>query len=243
MGFFTAKEKSPVHFHAGSLGDGLPKRDLYVSAGHSMKLGEYLVDARLLVNGVTITQHQRAEQIEYYHIDLGEHHCICAEGSWAESYAECNENRDTFYNAAEFYESHPYHLTIASLEKCLPHVADQEDPRLSALFNELLAYIPHDRITSDADVHLLANGIRLDPYESNAQALLFRIPAGTSNLRFKSRTSSPCELGLPSDNRQLGFCIQRLSSHSEDGTFNLSLAPNHSKLLEGFHPAEGTAQR
>jgi len=92
-------------------------------------------------------------------------------------------------------------------------------------------------------VHLLANGIRLDPYEANPQALLFRIPVGTESLRLKSRTSSPCELGLSSDNRQLGFCLHSLSSHSEDGTFRLSLAPNHTKLLEGFYPAEGTVRR
>jgi hypothetical protein len=243
MGQFATRDTSPVRFHPGSLGDGLPKRDLYVSAGHSMKIADHLVDARLLVNGVTITQHQRSEQIEYYHIDLGEHHCILAEGVWSESYLECNANRETFVNADEFYDTHRYHLTKTSLEKCLPHVADYQDPRHAALFKTLLAHIPADRVTTDPDLHVLVDGKRIDGYEFVPQAFLFRVPAGTQILRLLSRTSRPCELGLPADDRQLGFCIQSLTVQSEDGTVKIILEPHHGKLLEGFHQAEGSQHR
>ena len=242
-GKFATKGASPVRFHAGSLGDGLPKRDLFVSAGHSMKIGEYLVDARLLVNGVTITQHQTPEQLEYYHLDLGAHHCILAEGAWAETYLECNKNRDTFYNAGEYHERYPYHLIEAAPEKCLTHIADYKDPRHAALFKTLLAQIPQDRVTTDPDLHLLADGRRIEPYEFIPQAFMFRIPAGTKVLRLKSRTSSPCELGLPSDDRQLGFCIHSLSAESEDGTFKVMVEPHHTELSQGFHLAEGKQRR
>ena len=243
MGQFATQDASPVCFHVGALGEGLPKRDLYVSAGHSMKIGEHLVDARLLVNGVTITQQQRFEQLDYYHIDLGEHHCILAEGVWSESYLECNANRESFVNADEFYDTHRYHLTNSLVEKCLPHVADYQDPRHPALFKTLLAHIPADRVTADPDLHLLADGKRLDPYEFVPQAFVFRVPAGTQVLRLMSRTSRPCELGLPADDRELGFCIQSLTSQSEDGTVKIALEPHHTKLLEGFHRAEGTQHR
>ena len=243
MGQYATKDASPVRFHMGSLGNGLPKRDLYVSAGHSMKIGEHLVDARLLVNGVTITQQQRFKQLEYYHVDLGEHHCILAEGAWSESYLECNVNRESFVNADEFYDTHPYHLTNSVLDKCLPHVADYRDPRHLALFKTLLAHIPTDRVTTDPDLHLLVDGKRLDAYEFMPHAFMFRVPAGTQVLRLRSRTGSPCELGLPADDRQLGFCVQSLTAHSEDGTVNIRLEPHDTKLLEGFHRAEGTQHR
>ena len=243
MGKNATKDTSPVRFHAGSLGNGLPKRDLYVSAGHSMKIGDHLVDARLLVNGVTITQRQRVEQLDYYHIDLGEHHCILAEGVWSESYLECNANRETFVNAGEFYDTHRYHLTNSLVEKCLPHVADYQDPRHPALFKTLLAHIPANRITTDPDLHLLADGKRLEPYEFVPQSFVFRIPSSTQVLRLKSRTSRPSELGLPADDRQLGFCLESLSAESEEGTVKISIEPHHSKLLQGFHRAEGTQHR
>jgi hypothetical protein len=243
IGQFATQDASPVRFHVGALGGGLPKRDLYVSAGHSMKIGDHLVDARLLVNGVTITQCQRFERLDYYHIDLGEHHCILAEGAWSESYLECNANRESFVNADEFYDTHRYHLTNSLVEKCLPHVADYQHPRHPSLFKTLLAHIPADRITTDPDLHLLADGKRLDAYEFVPQAFMFRVPAGTQVLRLMSRTSRPCELGLPADDRQLGFCIQSLSSQSEDGTVKITIEPHHAQLLEGFHRAEGAQHR
>ena len=81
VGYFLTKDQSPVCLHAGALGEGIPMRDLYVSACHSVKVDEYLVDARLLVNGVTITQQTRTGLIESPHIGLGTHHCIVAEGA------------------------------------------------------------------------------------------------------------------------------------------------------------------
>jgi len=242
MGQYASKDASPVRFQVGSLGEGLPKRDLYVSAGHSMKIGDHLVDARLLVNGVTITQRQRSEQLEYYHIDLGEHHCILAEGVWSESYLEW-ANRESFVNADEFYDTHRYHLTNSTFEKCLPHVADYQDPRHAALFESVLAHIPAERITTDPDLHLLADGKRLDPYEFVPQAFMFRIPLGTQVLRLKSRAGVPCELGLPADDRQLGFCIYSLSSQLQDGAFKVSIEPHHASLKQGFHESEGTERR
>jgi hypothetical protein len=242
MGQYASKETSPVRFAAGSLGEGLPKRDLYVSAGHSMKIGDHLVDARLLVNGVTITQRQCSEQLEYYHIDLGEHHCILAEGVWSESYLEC-DNRESFVNVDEFYNTHRYHLTNSTFEKCLPHVADFQDPRHAALFQSVLAHIPPERITTDPDLHLLADGKRLDPYEFVPQAFIFRVPLGTQVLRLQSRVGVPCELGLPADDRQLGFCIYSLASQDQDGALKILIEPHHASLKQGFHESEGSERR
>ena len=98
-------------------------------------------------------------------------------------------------------------------------------------------------MTTDPDLHLLADDIRIDPDELIPQAYKFNIPAGTKVLRLKSRTSSPCELGLPSDDRRLGFCLQSLAAEAADGTVRIAVEPYSTKLHEGFHQAEGTARR
>jgi hypothetical protein len=41
----------------------------------------------------------------------------------------------------------------------------------------------------------------------------------------------------------LGFCLESLSAESEEGTVKISIEPHHTKLLQGFHRAEGTQHR
>jgi hypothetical protein len=110
----------PVRFAAGSLGAGLPRRDLCVSPGHAMLVGEVLVHAGALLNGTSITQLRERGTIAYYHLDLGEHDCVLANGAWAESYFE-DRNRDQFHNAADFHARHPGHTPIRQ-PTCLPIV-------------------------------------------------------------------------------------------------------------------------
>jgi hypothetical protein len=114
------REKLPVCIKAGALGGGLPLRDLFVSPGHSMLLGETLVLARNLVNGVSITQGEMPEQIVYYQIELEAHDCVLAEGSWSESYADGPGLRAQFHNAAEFWTLYPDYVEPQVVTTCLP---------------------------------------------------------------------------------------------------------------------------
>jgi hypothetical protein len=241
-GYFVPKKNSPVCIHAGALGEGLPQRDLYVSPAHAIKVGDFLVAARLLVNAVTVTQEQWTGHIEYYHVDLGEHHCVLAEGTWSESFAECG-NRNNFTNAAEFYAKYPEHQVVTWTDSCLPLVSDYLDSRHSQLFKTLLAHIPAARIACDPDLHLLADGKRIDPYEFLPHSFMFQIPAETKVLRLISHTTSPCELGLPSDDRQLGFCIHNITAVSEDSSVKIEIEPHHPNLNQGFHSVEEKIRR
>lgn len=237
-GYFLTKEASPVCIQAGALGEGLPKRDLQVSALHSIKIGDYLVDARLLVNGVTITQQKKITFIDYYHIDLGDHHCIRAEGAWAESFLERNDNRGAFENFDEFCALHPDHSAPVKPQKCLPHLDDAQDPRLAELLNTLRAHIPQNRVTTDPDLHLVVDGKRIDPERRSAQEYVFKIPAGTKMIRLKSRTNSPSHFGQSRDARELGFCVNRLTAQTMCGSVKITLEPHHPALRQGFHLAE-----
>ena len=111
-------EKIPVVISAGALGEGLPARDLYVSPGHSVLLGEVLVLAHALVNGVTITQPALAQVVSYYNIDFGTHDCVLAEGIWSESYADAPGQRNQFHNAAEFFALYPDDVPAEQLVLC-----------------------------------------------------------------------------------------------------------------------------
>ncbi len=135
------REKSPVCIKAGALGGGLPLRDLFVSPGHSMLLGEILVLARNLVNGVTITQNETAEDVHYYNIELEAHDCVLAEGSWSESYADGPGLRAQFHNAAEFRALYPDYVEPQVVTTCLPR--PEHGPALAAALAPVVARAAH----------------------------------------------------------------------------------------------------
>ena len=91
---------TPIRFRAGCLGDGLPRRDLLVSAKHAMLVGGYLVAAEDLVNGLTIDRETGHGDIHYVHIELDRHDVVLAEGALSETFVD-DGSRGCFQNAAE----------------------------------------------------------------------------------------------------------------------------------------------
>jgi len=85
-----------------------------------MLLGDVLVLARDLVNGVTVTQGLPAGDavIDYFQLDLGGHDCVLAEGAWSETYADAPGLRAQFHNAAEFAALYPDEAPATELSLC-----------------------------------------------------------------------------------------------------------------------------
>ena len=127
----------PVRIRAGALGLNLPKRDLFVSPGHSMLLGDVLVLARDLVNGVTITQDACPDEVHYYQVEFETHDCVLAEGVWSESFCDYAGLRNQFHNVAEFHALYPEHVTPAEHLMCA--VRPQAGPVLAAALGPIVA--------------------------------------------------------------------------------------------------------
>ena len=102
--FGPAERLMPVRFAAGSLGNGLPYRDLTVTADHGMLVDGVICHAGALVNGTTITRVPLADMGEsytVYHIETEAHEIILANGAPAETFID-NVSRRVFDNFAEF---------------------------------------------------------------------------------------------------------------------------------------------
>jgi hypothetical protein len=136
------REHIPVHLRPGSLGEGLPARDLYVSPNHSMLVDDKLVLARSLVNGITITQHACPERIEYFQIELERHDCVVAEGTWSETYADWEEGRQCFHNAAEFHALFPHYRPPEAVSLCAAR--PERGAGLEALLRPIVARAARD---------------------------------------------------------------------------------------------------
>src|SRR6185437_4444731 len=66
----------PVCIRTGALGEGVPRRDLWLSPNHALYLEGVLIEAKDLVNGVSVTQSQAVETVEYFHLELEGHDVI-----------------------------------------------------------------------------------------------------------------------------------------------------------------------
>ncbi len=121
--FATAnRDVLPVVFRAGCLPGGVPTRDLAVSPLHAMYLEGVLVPAACLINGSTILQVERVDQVEYFHLELASHDVIIAEGALSETYLD-DDNRNMFHNAAEFHALYP-DASPQAAGYCAPRISE-----------------------------------------------------------------------------------------------------------------------
>jgi hypothetical protein len=205
----------PICVSAGAFGENKPSRDLWLSPGHNIAAEGVLMPIEALQNGKTIVQHQWST-VEYWHIELDEHDIILAEGLPAESYLDTG-NRTGFVNGGAFIEAHPDFKPKHWAETCMPLV--QEGPevaRTKAVLLERLKALGHVT-TSEADLHVIADGKRIDPIELGTRRFAFTLPTGCADIRLMSRTFIAAHTcAESSDTRSLGLCVKRLQIDGED---------------------------
>lgn len=101
----ASKKVAPVLFAAGSLGENVPARDLFVSPEHAMLVDEVLVPAKLLINGHSIRQVSDFDMVEYFHVELETAEVLITNGAPTESYVE-HGNRRMFANYPDYVAEH-----------------------------------------------------------------------------------------------------------------------------------------
>jgi Hint domain len=129
------KDILPICIKAGALDDNVPKRDLWISPNHAMYLEGVLIEAKDLVNGVSIVQAERVAQVEYFHIELETQEVIIAEGALSESFID-DDSRFMFHNAHEYRVLYPA-ATQTVARYCAPRL--DEGYELEAVRQRLAA--------------------------------------------------------------------------------------------------------
>ncbi|NKX44718.1 Hint domain-containing protein [Roseibacterium sp. KMU-115] len=94
----------PVRVRQGALGEGLPRRDLTLTADHALLVDDLLINAGALVNGGSIDWVPLSElgaRFTVYHVETEDHDLILAEGAPAETFIDY-VGRQVFDNYAEY---------------------------------------------------------------------------------------------------------------------------------------------
>jgi hypothetical protein len=189
-----------------------------------------------LVNGMTITQAETVDRLEYFHIELEPHDVIFAEGAPAETYIEC-DNRLIFHNAAEYAALYP-EAPGSSGRPYAPRIA--EGRAATTIRRRLLARAVAlgNAMTNDPGLHLIADGVAVPPLSVENGVYRFALGRAAAEVWLASRSTVPAETNPAStDRRRLGVCIRRITLHDAD--FSFDLLPGSPHLGAGFHGSEG----
>lgn len=122
--FLAGPHMQPVRIRAGALGEGLPTKDLTVTADHGMIIDDLVINASALVNGTTIDFVPLAElpdRVTYYHVETEAHDIILANGTPAETFVDA-VTRANFDNYAEY-------IDLFGAERIIP---EMDRPRISS---------------------------------------------------------------------------------------------------------------
>ena len=241
-----AAAQGPIRIKAGAMAEGLPTRDLLVSSAHCMFLDGKLVPAKLLVNDMTIVRETAMTSVEYYHVELERHSIIIAEGVETESYLDTG-NRAFFSNAGMALMLHPeFHINAGlrcwETDACAPLVVRPAAvlPIWRPLADRAVAlgYVPPvHATTTEADVHLMADGRRIDTVAVERGVHSFMVPAAVKSLVLASRSVVPSVLtAYLDDPREIGVAVRGIVICGLSGRAEFSA--DHPALARGWHEPE-----
>ena len=220
---------TPVIVRKGALADNVPNADLRMTMAHGLYIDDVLIPVEFLVNHRSILWDDHAQEVELYHVELDRHDIVIANGAPAESYRD-DGNRWLFHNANE-----GWHLPPS--DACAPVLTG--GTVVDAAWRRFLDRAGSRRLppmTDDADLHLVADGQRIDPTETAGLDIVFHIPSTARAVRLVSRDVAPAELGLARDPRSLGVAVRRIAIERRSN--RIAIGASDPCLMRGFHDYE-----
>ncbi|WP_048846452.1 Hint domain-containing protein [Tanticharoenia sakaeratensis] len=209
----------PVRVRMGALSDGVPHKDLLVTADHCLYLDGAFVPVRMLVNGGSIDYDRSITDYTYYHVETERHAIISADGALAETYLDTG-NRHGFSQPGQIVvlnsRSLDWHRDAAA-----PLCVDQAfvEP-LHARLAQRSGTVSASPVTqADPELHLVTNdGRTIRAHRQAGRHVLFMLPAGTTGVHLRSRTARPCDTVGPfvDDRRDLGVLVGAVTLWSGD---------------------------
>ena len=172
----------------------------------------------------------------YFHIELPRHGIVFAEDQPAESYLDTG-NRGMFQNAWDALILHPNFPIRSWQDTCAPLALGGETlARIRRHLFARAAELGH-ATSEDPDLHLLADGRRIDAQPVPDGSFWLAIPPWSRSLRLVSRSGLARDLLADSvAARRLGVSVASVALATPRGTRELSL--EDPALTTGWHTAE-----
>ena len=233
------EQVSPIRILRGAVAPGIPCRDLRVSPDHAVFLDGMLIQARQLVNGMTIRRDTACAVVTYHHVELDRHAILVADGLPCESYLDTG-NRAQFDDAV--VALHGQFDQWDGRSGCAPLVTDAALVRpLWDRLADRAAARGHSRpdpvVTHDPSLCLEADGMPIEPTDAADGLIRFLLPPGCRQVRLRSNSDRPSTLSpWCDDRRRLGVALSAITLRQ--GRWRQDLLLDHLSPEAGWWPTE-----
>lgn len=205
----------PVRVLKNAIAEGVPYKDMLITAEHCLFFENRFVPVRMLVNGASIFYDKSILSYDYYHIETERHSVITADGMLTESYLDTG-------NRASFQQNGPVVMlrgVARSWTNDAAALLDVDQASVKRLYHHLKAVaqikgLQADKnapvLTTENNLHLLTNtGARIRPIRQDGTFYRFMLPPNTHTVRILSNASRPVDVVGPfaNDRRYMGVAV------------------------------------
>lgn len=205
----------PVHILKDAIADGVPYKDMLITAEHCLLLDGHFVPARMLINGRSVFYDRSMHRFDIYHVETEKHSVLLADGMPSESFLN-TENHGNFRRKGQIVS-----ITAARNQTWDDAAAPLGVSRgfVEPLFRQIEAravqagHPAQDEapaLSNAADLHLVTQtGAIIRQARTHEDRAVFMIPAEAESVRIVSNTSRPSDVIGPfvNDRRHLGVSI------------------------------------
>jgi len=205
----------PVRILKDAISDGVPFKDMLITAEHCLFFDGRFVPARMLVNGRSIFFDKSITSYDYYHVETEQHSVIMADGMLTESYLDTG-NRHAFSQKGNVVSiSSSRNLTWDDAAAPLGISREFAEPLFrQAEARAIAAGITQKdaapELTEEANLHLITDtGVSIRPAREHNGRIMFMIPTGVQSIRIASNASRPSDVVGPfvDDRRYFGVAV------------------------------------
>ena len=220
----------PIRILKGAIADGVPSKDMLITAEHCLLLNGKFVPARMLVNNRSVFFDKSIKSYEYYHIETAKHSVIMADGILTESYLNTSNHR-SFYEEGNVISlipcrqltwddaAAPLDVSRGFVEPLFQNTEDR------AISSNILQRTSKPELTEEADLHLLTNSeLCIRPVREHNGHITFVIPSDVQSVRIVSRASRPSDVIGPfvDDRRYFGVAVCDISLFENGKSRNIN---------------------
>ncbi|QQX91817.1 Hint domain-containing protein [Gluconobacter sphaericus] len=241
----------PVRILKNAIADGVPYKDMLITAEHCLFLDGKFVPARMLVNGSSIFYDKSITSYDYYHVETEQHSVITADGMLTESYLDTG-NRRSFRQDGKVVSLTPSRALSWNDDAAAPLGVSREF--VEPLFSQIEARAKQAAIasqnsapvlTQESDLRLeTSNGMVIHAARAADDRVVFMIPTGVKSVRIVSNASRPSDVIGPfvDDRRYFGVEVGEVLMFESNCTHNITAHLTEGEL-DGWNTLEQAGTR